>query len=292
MNYNQCLECLELNRENAELSDGQLAMLRSKLQIQTVEDKKVIRLKKDAALQMSYLEKGFKYAGIKCMVYDTKALGDYRNRWRIGGKMISQKMLCEAVEQIQAHGEQMPGMLQTEGLITEFLFAQSDAKVLLLEGRDECDKPVSYKVKKKNLKRQVADIENYKDVHLGTLGRDAIVGAYRVLEMLPELKMQGFDIEQGYLWKAFEETYVTPDFGLINSKPLMFTDEVLSGAQAHELAENITEYLPERPLLLILGATKETQIRNVLGALAEGKITRPEIEVCVKRFLEMVMKLD
>lgn len=33
-------------------------------------------------------------------------------------------------------------------------------------------------------------------------------------------------------------------------------------------------------------------VENVLGALAEGKITRPEIEVCVKRFLEMVMKLD
>lgn len=36
----------------------------------------------------------------------------------------------------------------------------------------------------------------------------------------------------------------------------------------------------------------ESDHDSIMKALKEGKITRPEIEVCVKRILEMIMKID
>ena len=285
MNYKQCLEFLELNTENKDLSEQQYNHLRARLQIQSRAGKKMICL--DTATHglfpMVYLERALKEAGIKCMVFSKRVLEDYRARWRCGGKMISQKTLCEIIEKIGDFAEDKPSLYQIELLAAEMAFGQSGAEVLLLEKEDadrltfaqedrldleslHMDKSLSYKIRKKNLKRQTIETHTHKNVQLGTLGQEAAKGACQVLEWLPILQEKGLDLEEKHLRKAMEDTYVTPAFGMVCTKPLVFVDDTTTGQQADRLIEDIETYLTDKPVVMVWGATKETKTGEMLQA--------------------------
>ncbi|MBQ7359265.1 MAG: hypothetical protein IJW63_04115 [Lachnospiraceae bacterium] len=293
MNYKQCEDFLELNRYNEDLSEDTLESLRHSLYERIgarIDVGRVILCLEPiiySAATVAYLEHTLKLAGFKTMTYCEDALGDYRNRWKIGGKTISQKSLCEIVEMIQdgCQNEQVdtkiPSRIQVEQLVAEMLFVQSDAKVMLwhgffyqmprIEGVERYDVPsVSlkpYKVSSKNLKKQVFDYGEEKKVSLVAPGKEALVGACQTLELLDFLREKGLKVEEKHARAAFEEVQVRNYFGRIGNKPLFVLDEAQNKQTAQRLKEDIEEYLPGKQVVLLLGATKKTDIEGLLEQL-------------------------
>lgn len=316
MNYKQCEDFLELNRYNEDLSEASLDRLRQSLyerlggvkgdvtkteSIAMDAHKEVFDVADNAGVgkrifcleplffsvnTVAYLGRALKLAGYQVMVYDEDALGDYRNRWKIGGKTISQKRLCEIVEMVQEASlqnpnQQAPSRKQLEQLMTEIVFCQSDAKVMLwhgffsqvprIDGVDRCDVPsVSlkpYKVSSKNLRKQVFDYGEQKKVSLAALGKEALEGACQTLELLDFLNENGLKVEVKHVRAAFEEVLAWNHFGIIGNRPYFVLDVAQSTQAAQRLKEDIEEYLPGKQIVLLLGATKKTNVEGLLGIL-------------------------
>ena len=293
MNYKQCEEFIELNRGNPDLPTRQFQDLRNKLLTSLrledglCENQTILIFEEAGACEwaMLYMEKALKLAGTKAMCYSQRALGDYRERWKVGCKCISQKSLCEVIEalvQCLAQSD-APSLKQIEDLVAEVFFIQSGAKVLL------CDKSFSalsqwergcfevkeseelvYKVTKKNLKKQVFDYKNWKAVQLSSLGKEAVSGACVAFECLPLLEQRGLEVKEQHLKTAFEETYAATAFSVFGTKPFIVLANVRDEQSARDLQQNIKDYLPEKLLVGILGARKDTDTQQMLSSLCQS----------------------
>ena len=290
MNYKQCIEYIELNSADTDAPESGLERCREYLQSSyagdAVSGKTILSFEAGFAgsLAMAYLEQAMKLAGVKTVLFSPGELGEYRNRWRVHGKLLSQKSLCDTVETIKEYAEKEGisfSRRQMEFLVAEGVFAQSDAKVLLTDYaykpeqmfdgwellRDLEAPGIDYKVMKVNSKRQVVEFDTYKNIQLGTLGTEAIVGACRALAVRQRLSKQGIKLEEKHLHEAMEEAYVTAGFGKVSAKPLSVVDGAESGEQVQRLALDVDRYLSEKQIVLIWGATKETEIEEMLLVL-------------------------
>lgn len=294
MNYKQCIEFLELNCAKEDIPASQLDVLynglRGRCQSESLQGRVMLSFESGfaASFAMTYLERACKSIGVKSFLFSREELGDYRNRWRTCGKALSQKNLCEIVEQIKEVFEEegvMPSIRQTESLAAELAFRKSDAKVLLtdseylsrekltLEGMrseriSQAAMPV-YKITKKNVKCQWVDFEDHKKVQIGSFGKAAVLGAYQALLLMKTLHEHDIMLEEKHLYKAFEEACVTAVFSRISTKPLCMVDGADDGGQARRLAEDIEEYLSDKLTLLVWGATKSTQVEEMLPVLTQ-----------------------
>lgn len=306
MNYKQCEEFLEQNRSNEDICSSQLGILRSKLIEhlglgKTLQERSVsgqagmIALCFDDTLShawaMLFLEKALKEAGIKTICFSEMALGDYRNRWKIAGKSLSQKSLCEMIECMNEVLELMkdsgettvsiPSIKQIELLVAEMVLYQSDAMVLLYSKRFQDlpkmegvfyfevpdDQEASYKITKQTQKKQFLDYKDWKGIQLASLGKEALLGACQVVDLQPFWLKHGWKVEERHLRAAFEDNYLAAGCGVASAKPLILLDCVWDVKDAQRLTEDIKQYLPDKQVILILGATKQTKVEEILPIL-------------------------
>lgn len=300
MNYKQCEDFLELHKYNEDLEQTKFEKLRQTVKELRREETSQAEVSQTDKLMITFnpltftvatvnhLGYALKFAGYQTMVYCQKNLGDYRNRWKIGNKPLSQKKLCEAVEQIQTalvqlSMDQVPSRSQMELLITETLFLASDWKVLVWYGRNEnapaleeaisyqasLAEDIPYKMKTKSLKKQVFDFGKWEKVTLTAPGREAFRGACQFLQLIDFLEEKGLKLEERWVRAALEDTSVNNYFGVIGRKPLFVLDEAQDRQSAFRLKEDMEEYLSGKQVVLLMGATKRTDIESILETLCE-----------------------
>ncbi len=89
---------------------------------------------------LAYVSTILKEAGYRVGRYLSPVISDYREKIQVGGRMISQKALCEALELVKGYAEQMekegwqpPTLFETETALAFRYFAEKKCDIVILE---------------------------------------------------------------------------------------------------------------------------------------------------------------
>ncbi|MDE6685951.1 MAG: bifunctional folylpolyglutamate synthase/dihydrofolate synthase [Lachnospiraceae bacterium] len=89
---------------------------------------------------LAYVSTILKEAGYRVGRYLSPVISDYREKIQVGGRMISQKALCEGLELVKDHAEQMeaegwqpPTLFETETALAFWFFAKKKCDIVILE---------------------------------------------------------------------------------------------------------------------------------------------------------------
>lgn len=89
---------------------------------------------------LAYVSAILKEAGYRVGRYLSPVVSDYREKIQVGGRMISQKALCEGLELVKGHAEKMeaegwqpPTLFETETALAFWYFAEKKCDIVILE---------------------------------------------------------------------------------------------------------------------------------------------------------------
>ncbi len=89
---------------------------------------------------LAYVSTILKEAGYRVGRYLSPVISDYREKIQVGGRMISQKALCEGLELVKGYAEQMekegwqpPTLFETETALAFRYFAEKKCDIVILE---------------------------------------------------------------------------------------------------------------------------------------------------------------
>lgn len=112
------------------------------------------------------------------------------------------------------------------------------------------------------------------EVTLPLLGAHQAQNAVTAYAVLEKMQRMGWKIELENIQNGFSQVKWPGRFEILRHKPLVIIDSAHNLDSAEKLAQTVRDYLPNKPLTLIFGASEDKDVAGMFQALASvsGKI--------------------
>lgn len=125
------------------------------------------------------------------------------------------------------------------------------------------------KNQKSSLNGQSFDYKQWKKCKINLLGTWQPENACAVLEAINSLRNIGYDIPDRAVYEGLSDTKWLGRFTVLQKKPLFIVDGAHNEDAARRLRETILEYVPDKPLIFIIGVLKDKEYEKVLSYTAD-----------------------
>ena len=227
-----------------------------------------------------------KCAGYKIGRYAADFIYECREKYQVRNKPITKKAFCDIVEQIRGiceslveEGYRHPTRFEVENGIAFAYFEQQNCQVILLETMLDLEQmwkisgvSVHMNAVKKikyGLDKQKFDYKGWNNLEISLAGVGQIENAVRALEILCQIRENGFLISEAALRKGLKETVYPGCFSVIGKKPYFVVDSAKSEEAVFELLQSIECYFRNRRIIYILGMCRECEVERIID-MAHG----------------------
>lgn len=228
-----------------------------------------------------------KSAGYKVGSYCVPALADYRENFRINGKMITWKALGDYLEQVKQVAEEMimekqehPTTSEIETAVAFLYFAKEQCDLVVLTTQtgevldtdsviqNEIDKkiaspkPVSHI--KYGLQKPQFDYAEYKKIEIGLAGNYQIENAAAAIGISEVLMGKGYTVSETQLRRGLLETRLAGRFQILARKPFFIADGAYTPEGARRLVESVQYHFCGKKAVYIIGVLRDSAYEKML----------------------------
>lgn len=109
---------------------------------------------------------------------------------------------------------------------------------------------------------------NIGQLYIPLIGRHQLDNALTAYAVLDHLRIQGWKLTQKDIQDGFASVTWPARFEVVHENPLVVVDSAHNLDSAEKLAQTMRDYLPEKPAVLIFGASEDKDVTGMFRALS------------------------